>query len=93
MSGHAVRAAHRALPLPAAFVLSLAVLVAAGTARAQLQVDINRGHVEPLPIALVDLAGANEADAKIGRQITGVITPQSGTLGPVPRHRSCRLYQ
>ena len=74
MSGHAVRAAHRALPLPAAIVLSLAVLVAAGTARAQLQVDINRGHVEPLPIALVDLAGANEADAKIGRQITEVIT-------------------
>ena len=74
LSGHVGRTLCRALPLPAALALSLAILGAAATAKAELRVDITRGHVEPLPIALVDLAGANEADAKIGRQITQVIT-------------------
>ena len=69
-----MRTMRRALPLPAIFVLSLAILSAAASARAELQVDITRGHVEPLPIALVDLAGANETDAEIGRRITAVIT-------------------
>ena len=69
-----MRPVRRALPLPAIFVLSLAVLSAAASARAELQVDITRGHVEPLPIALVDLAGENETDAEIGRRITAVIT-------------------
>ena len=74
LSAHVARTLCRALPLPAAFALSLAILGAAATAKAELRVDITRGHVEPLPIALVDLAGANEADAKMGRQITQVIT-------------------
>ena len=69
-----MRRVRRTLPLPAIFVLSLAVLSAAASARAELQVDITRGHVEPLPIALVDLAGENETDAEIGRRITAVIT-------------------
>ena len=74
LSGHVGRTLCRALPFPAALALSLAILGAAATAKAELRVDITRGHVEPLPIALVDLAGASEADAKIGRQITQVIT-------------------
>ena len=75
-----------ALPLPAAIVLFLAILLAAASARAELRVDITRGHVEPLPIALVDLAGANEADATLGRQITEVITrnlERSGLFRPI----------
>ena len=75
-----------ALPLPAAIVLCLAILLAAAGARAELRVDITRGHVEPLPIALVDLAGANEADATLGRQITEVITrnlERSGLFRPI----------
>ena len=67
------RAAPCSSPPPSS--LTLVLLAAAATAaKAELRVDITRGHVEPLPIALVDLAGANEADAKIGRQITQVIT-------------------
>jgi TolB protein len=49
-------------------------------------VDITRGHVEPLPIALVDLAGSNEADTTVGRQITEVITrnlERSGLFRPI----------
>ena len=58
LSGHVTRTvAGFALPLPAAIVLFLAILLAAAGARAELRVDITRGHVEPLPIALVDLAG------------------------------------
>ena len=74
LSGHVGHTARQALLLPAAVVLTLVLLAAASTAKAELRVDITRGHVEPLPIALVDLDGANEADAKIGRQITQVIT-------------------
>ena len=86
LSGHVMRGAFTALPLPAAIVLSLAILGAAASARAELRVDITRGHVEPLPIALVDLAGANEADAEVGRQITEVITrnlERSGLFRPI----------
>ena len=76
----------RALTLPAAIALGLAMLGAAATAQAELRVDITRGHVEPLPIALVDLAGSSEADAAIGRQITEVITrnlERSGLFRPI----------
>ena len=86
LSGHVTRKAPFALPLPAAIVLFLAILLAAAGARAELRVDITRGHVEPLPIALIDLAGANEADATLGRQITGVITrnlERSGLFRPI----------
>ena len=86
LSGHVAEKARRALPLPAAIALGLAMLAAAGTARAELRVDITRGHVEPLPIALVDLAGSDEADAAIGRQITEVITrnlERSGLFRPI----------
>ena len=87
LSGHVTRAARFALPLAAAIVLFMGIMgIAAGGARAELRVDITRGHVEPLPIALVDLAGANEADATLGRQITQVITrnlERSGLFRPI----------
>ena len=86
LSRHVTRTVRFALPLPAAIVLCLAILAAAASARAELRVDITRGHVEPLPIAIVDLAGANEADATLGRQITEVITrnlERSGLFRPI----------
>ena len=60
------------MPFAAAIILALTALGAA--ARAELRVDITRGHVEPLPIAIVDLAGKTEADATRGRQITEIVT-------------------
>ncbi len=86
LSGHVAQKARRALPLPAAIALGLAMLAASTAAQAELRVDITRGHVEPLPIALVDLAGSSEADAAVGRQITGVITrnlERSGLFRPI----------
>ena len=86
LSGHVEGWARFALPLTAVIVLFLALLGVADRASAQLRVDITRGHIEPLPIALVDLAGTNEADAKVGRQITQVITrnlERSGLFRPI----------
>ena len=86
MSGPVACALRRTRPLPVALVLALTMLVAATAAGAELRVDITRGHVEPLPIAIVDLAGATEADAKVGRSITQVITSnleRSGLFRPL----------
>ena len=74
------------MAIPAALVLALAILGASAAARAELRVDITRGHVEPLPIAIVDLAGETEADADVGRRITEVITrnlERSGLFDPI----------
>ena len=76
----------RALPLPAAIVVSLAVLVAGATARAELRVDITRGHVEPLPIAIDNRAGETGADAEVWQKITDVVTDnleRSGLFEPI----------
>lgn len=84
--GFAVRGARPAMTLPASIALALLVLAAAAGARAELRVDITRGHVEPLPIALVDLAGQTESDAETGRKITKVISrnlERSGLFRPL----------
>ena len=86
LSGHVMRGASFALPLPAAIVLSLAILAAAASARAELRVDITRGHVEPLPIAIDSRAHETGADAEIWQKITDVITrnlERSGLFEPI----------
>ncbi len=55
----------------AAIVLSLAAPCAA---QAQLSVDITRGNVEPLPIAIPDFLGAADNEKAFGRQVSRVIT-------------------
>jgi TolB protein len=61
----------------AALVLFLATVAAAqlavSPAWAQLQIDITRGNVDPFPIAIGDLAGANPETVQVGRDISGVI--------------------
>ncbi|MCC6736718.1 MAG: Tol-Pal system protein TolB, partial [Bauldia sp.] len=54
-----------------AFVLVLAGVFSAPAA-AQLRIEITRGNVAPLPIAITDLVGAG-ADAQLGAQISAVI--------------------
>ena len=70
-------------------VLALAVSAAGGMpASAQLKVDITRGQVEPLPIALPDFQGADSRSAGLGRQLTGVITAdlaRSGLFRPIDK--------
>ena len=88
LSGLAARGARLAMALPAAIALALLVSAAAADDddRDELRVDITRGHVEPLPIALVDLAGESEADRETGRKITNVISrnlERSGLFRPL----------
>jgi TolB protein len=55
-------------------------------ARAELVVDITRGFVEPLPIAVTDFQGDNPDDARFGKDIAGVISAdlaRSGLFRPI----------
>ncbi len=53
--------------------LAGAVLAGAAPARAELKVDITRGHVEPLPIAIPDFQGSDDASRDYGRRVTEVV--------------------
>ena len=70
-------------------VLALAVSAAGGMpASAQLKVDITRGQVEPLPIALPDFQGADSRSTALGRQVTEVIAAdlaRSGLFRPIDK--------
>ncbi len=57
-----------------------------GPAAAQLRVDITEGHLNPMPIAVVDFLGANAAAQQVGRDVAGVIRAnldRSGLFRPV----------
>lgn len=54
-----------------ALVLIAVILPAA--AQAQLQIDINRANIEPLPIAVTDIHGETQTTADLGREIAEVI--------------------
>jgi TolB protein len=48
-------------------------VISSAPASAQLQVDVTRGHMEPLPIAIPDFWGSSPAGKTAGQQIAGVI--------------------
>ena len=75
-----------------AFRLLISILtVSAGTvlwqqARAELIVDITRGFVQPLPVAVTDFHGDSLEDARFGKEIAGVIAgdlERSGLFRPI----------
>jgi len=57
------------------------VLTAIGPARAELRIDITRGHVRPMPIAATNLVGAKGIAQQIGRNITTVISADLNRSG------------
>jgi len=64
----------------------LCIAVAAGSARAELRIDITRGTVEPLPIAIVPFQGGAGGEAEYGRNIASVISAdleRSGLFRPI----------
>jgi len=72
--------------LTAAF-LAVAVLLPA-VALAQLQVDITRGTVEPLPIAIPEFFGKTPQEIETGRNIADLISTdleRSGLFRPIDR--------
>lgn len=55
-------------------------------AASELQIDINRGVVQPLPIAIVDFEGDGEESNRLGRDIASVVSgdlERSGLFKPV----------
>jgi TolB protein len=73
---------------PAFAAVLAALLVAAAPARAELVVDVTRGFVEPLPIAITDLFGETPQDQKVGQDISGVIAAnleRSGLFRPIEK--------
>lgn len=53
-----------------------------------VEVDIDRGTVDPLPIAITDFVGGTEQDSKVGADISSVITnnlERSGLFRPLPK--------
>ena len=66
----------------AALLVALATLAWAGAAQARVEIDISRGNVEPLPIAIVPFLGETE----LGRDIAGVVEAdlkRSGLFAPI----------
>ena len=79
-------------PILKAFAFAVAVLVPmaalAPSAHAQLQVDITRGTVEPLPIAIPEFFGKTPQEIETGRNIADLISAdleRSGLFRPIDR--------
>ena len=69
-----------------AIVMTVAIAFPLGSARADLRVDITRGQVEPMPVAISDLFGESEDAAKFGRRISEVVArnlERSGLFRPI----------
>ena len=69
------------------FVLLGTAFISA-TADAQVQVDITRGRVEPMPIAVANFPGNEDEDNRIGRDLSAVISndlERSGLFRPIDR--------
>lgn len=52
-----------------------------GTARAALEIDITKGNVDPLPVAIPDFFGADPAAADQGQRMAAVITANLNRSG------------
>ena len=69
-----------------AVLAGLAAASLAGGARAELKIDITRGRVEPLPIAITEFQGTSPIEVRSGKNISGVISQdleRSGLFRPV----------
>ncbi|MDG2033104.1 MAG: Tol-Pal system beta propeller repeat protein TolB [Rhodospirillales bacterium] len=58
----------------------------AGKAQAELKVDVTRGTVKPLPIAITNFIGNGPPEVQLGRRISGVIQAdlaRSGLFDPI----------
>ena len=73
----------------AGWIPILAVIFALGgpwSASAELRIDITRGTVEPLPLAVTDFLGTAEDETRFGRDIAGVVAAdleRSGLFRPI----------
>ncbi|NQV47526.1 MAG: Tol-Pal system protein TolB [Rhodospirillaceae bacterium] len=72
-------------------VVVIAAVLMAGfalPASAELRIDITRGTVEPLPVAITDFVGQSRGEQEFGRDIAGVIAAdleRSGLFQPIDK--------
>ncbi len=70
----------------AAAVTAVPLGLLPGTARAELEIDITRGRVQPLPIAISEFHGESEQAREVGADIARVVTDnlrRSGLFAPI----------
>lgn len=69
-----------------ALIAALAMIGLASPAAAQLRVNVEEGHLNPMPIAVVDFLGSSPAAEQVGRDVSGVIRAnldRSGLFRPI----------
>lgn len=54
-------------------VTLVAAFATAAPARAELEIDITRGHLNPMPVAVPDFIGTQAQEVAVGRQVAEVI--------------------
>jgi TolB protein len=72
-----------------AVLVICALLLTAGPALAELRLDVTRGKVEPMPIAIPAFAGGGGEEAQTGRDMAQVISAdleRSGLFRPLDPH-------
>ncbi len=78
---------HMVIKIALAVVLVLMQLTLdVGAVRAELRIDITRGRVAPLPIAITNFLGKSETESQIGRDISKVVAAdleRSGLFKPL----------
>ncbi len=70
------------------FSMVAGVCFLSAPANATLHIDINRGTIEPIPIAINDLASSDPGTGQVGRDISGVIAAdleRSGLFRPIDK--------
>src|SRR3546814_6468811 len=61
-------------------------LVAVASAQAEVRIDITRGYLKPLPIAITEFHGVQPVEAETGRDISNVVSAdleRSGLFQPI----------
>lgn len=70
----------------AAVAVALVGLMAAGPASAEVRIDITRGNMKPLPIAIPDMFGNTPQETQVGKDIAKVVAAdleRSGLFKPI----------
>ena len=73
-------------PARIAFLVGVFLIAGAWTASAELKIDITRGTVEPMPIAITEFTSDTPGEAQFGKDIAGVVAAnleRSGLFKPI----------
>ena len=79
------KASWRAAAVPL-LICALVLAAPASPVRAELRIDITRGKVEPMPIAITEFLGGSPRDSDIGRKVADVLIQdleRSGLFRPI----------